>query len=200
MSVFIVKSYYYFANKSSTLFCFMPVQTPCSLGEVSRPVTRLGTEAFHKRRCNKTTSTEPEIPLARVTCSDTALTTRLSTRAGRSAGPQARRAPLCACAAEDFLRVCDRRVTEPALLSDDQLSACALSFPLSLSLSLSLSLLSDPLFLSHPSLSSHRCSISVSDSAQYPPQHPLPLSTAERAKHCRPPPPHTLSVSRLLSS
>lgn len=62
---------------------------------------------------------------------------------------------------EDFLWVCGRSVTEPALLSDDQFSAC----------SISLSLLSDPnphrplsLYSSDLSFSSHHCSVSVSDS------------------------------------
>lgn len=91
----------------------------------------------------------------------------LSWPIGRSAGPTC---PGCIALCmrsptgkEDFLWVCCRRVTEPALLSDDQLSAC----------SISLSLLSDPPSThtpppppsSHLSLSSHHCSISVSESA-----------------------------------
>lgn len=118
------------------------------------------------------------------------------TQAGQLVSLQAQRAlaaPLCACAAptgkEDFLWVCGRRVTEPALLSDDQLSAC----------SLSLSLLSDPLslFLSSVALISsllHLCLRLCTE--QYPPHHPLPLSTAEEAKQCRPThPPSCVSLS-----
>lgn len=46
---------------------------------------------------------------------------------------------------------------------------------------------------SHLSLSSHHCSISDSSTAQYPPLHPLPFSTAEMANYNSP----TLSLNIL---
>lgn len=109
----------------------------------------------------------------------------LSWPIGRSAGPTC---PGCIALCmrsptgkEDFLWVCCRRVTEPALLSDDQLSAC----------SISLSLLSDPpsTHTPPPPPSSHLIiapSLSQSLHCMYPPHHPLPLSTAEEAKQRRP--------------
>lgn len=79
----------------------------------------------------------------------------LSWPIGRSAGPTC---PGCIALCmrsptgkEDFLWVCCRRVTEPALLSDDQLSAC----------SISLSLLSDPPLHAHTTASPFLSSVAL---------------------------------------
>lgn len=114
-------------------------------------------------------------------------TSRPPTTAVRRLGPDP--AALWACAAEDFLCISDRRVTEPALLSDDQLalslSRSLPSYRLALSLSLFLPSVALISSLLHLRLGAAHC----------PPQRPLPLSTAEKAKRRGPDPPPRLSRS-----